>query len=273
MSPRWTGSPRSSRASASSSSAMKARTGGTARKRFRPPPDARQRGEADVRVAGDVPERDDQIHVRMVERRPEREVAHPTAVGRDPVPDRERQDEGADRRRGEHRLRENLGRRLVRRVRELVRVRALRDRPRPRRRWRRSRPPPAPWQVARPSSSGSSKRSATVAGSAYSCRPFSGSRQRLCGRKMSPGWRLEHELLELVQQVERRHRPGQCPRGRAVDSPDSRPQRTDAQALAGSRAREARRSSPHRRARSRRPARSYPPSWSCQLDRAPPPSV
>ena len=45
------------------------------------------------------------------------------------------------------------------------------------------------------------------------------------------GLEAQNELLELVQQVQRRHRPRQCPRGRAVDSSDSRPQRTDAQAL------------------------------------------
>ena len=122
MSPRWTGSPRSARLSASSSWVISARTGGTARNRCRR---RRRRSSGSVptlRVARDVAEGDDEPDVGALERAAEREVAHPAAVGGDPVADGQREHERADRRRGEHGLRQRLGRRLVGRVGELVRA-------------------------------------------------------------------------------------------------------------------------------------------------------
>ena len=64
---------------------MNARTGGDGAEAVQTPPHPRERSDSDVRVAGDVPECDDQIHVRVLECRPEREVTHPAAVGGDSV--------------------------------------------------------------------------------------------------------------------------------------------------------------------------------------------
>ena len=79
-----------------------------------------QRGDTHARVARYVPERDDQVDLRMVVRVAEREVAHPRAVGRDPVADAKRHHHRRDRTRGEHRLRHHVRRGRARRVGELV---------------------------------------------------------------------------------------------------------------------------------------------------------
>ncbi len=93
-----------------------------------PPPHRLQRQRRELRVAGEVAERDDQLDLRPLVGVAEREVAHPATVGGDPVADAERQHEGAHRRRGEQRLRHLLRRGGAGRVRELVAlVRAVLD--------------------------------------------------------------------------------------------------------------------------------------------------
>ena len=51
------------------------------------------------------------------------------------------------------------------------------------------------------------------------------------GREDVARLEAERELLQVVEPVERGHRPGQCTGGRAVDAPDPRPQRTAPQPL------------------------------------------
>ena len=144
-----------------------------------------ERLDPDARVAGDMAEGDDELDARPLERVAEREVPHPAAVGGDPVADRQRQHERADRGRGEHGLRHRLGRRLVRRVGELVRGLVVARR----RRWRRRSPrsarrrAPARARSARAAAPRSSRAARSGGGrSAAAARAAAGA-------KMSRGWR------------------------------------------------------------------------------------
>ena len=194
------------------------------------PPQRREPLGAEVRILRQVPEAHDQLDSGLPVGRPEREVPDPGAVRRDAVADRERQDECADGGRCEDRLRHRLGRGGARRVGELVcaRARAVRvlgdvgridddlDR-----RLREVEGEPVDVTEAL----GDRLRQAVVVRA----------EQRQPPERMRPERRLrleeQHELLELVQPVERRHGARQRPGRRAVDPADARPEVALTQAL------------------------------------------
>ena len=162
---------------------------------------------------------------------PEREVADPRTVGRDAVGDRTGKDERADGGRREDRLGHRRGRRRSRRIAELVGVRAGGivsavadvgraddDLDRRRRELRRGL-----LDISEPL--GDRVRQAVVVRA----------EQRQPPQRMRPEdvvrLQLEHEPLERLEPVERRHRPGERARGRAVDPADPRPERAGPQPL------------------------------------------
>ncbi len=230
MSPQCAGSPRASRSSASRSSSISARTGGSFGKRSSR---WRSRDEpvgGEARIARQVAEAHDQLDARLVVRVAEREVPHPRAVGRDLLADRPRQHKRTDRRRREHGLREDLRRRRARGVRELVcagaRVvldarhvgRADDELDRRRRELARhldQLPDPLVDRLGQP-----------VVVRAEERQPPERVRPEHVVRLQA-----EHELLEIVEPVERGHHAAERAGGCAVDPADARPDRALAQAL------------------------------------------
>ena len=170
-------------------------------------------------VRGQIAERDDQLDARTVVGVPQREVPDPGAVGRDPVADALRQHESADRRRCEDRLRHLLGGRRPGRVEELVRALRVdgdvgrRDEDLDRRGGEVARELDG---VADPIAHG--LREPVVVRAEERLPPEPVRPERVVG--LEP----EHEVLQLVEPVERGHRPRERPGGRAVDPADARPE-------------------------------------------------
>ena len=153
----------------------------------------------------------------------EREVPHPRSVGDDAVADLPREHERAHRRRREHRVRHQLGRRRTRRIRELERVRA------------------SPMHVLADVRGEDDDFDRCVRELARDLRQvaeplvhrrrqlvFVRAEQRQPPQRVRPervlGLEAEHELLELVEAVERGHHAGDRARRRAVDPADARPE-------------------------------------------------